>query len=161
MGHRHGRDAGASRIMARPTKLTPEVHAAIVEAVSIGATYKDAAGAAGVSYVTFLNWMKRGGKATRGEFFEFFSAIETTKHQLHARLASVIVKAAANGDYRAADLYLTKRDKENWGNSINVTTEEREVNDAISRLLENVAAAGKAQTAKEITAGSADPDADD
>ena len=49
--------------MARPTKLTAEVEGRLVNAISVGATYKDACAYAGISYQTFLNWKKRAQRA--------------------------------------------------------------------------------------------------
>jgi hypothetical protein len=46
--------------MARPTKLTPEVQAAIVEAIRAGSFDWVAAQAAGIDPATFREWMGRG-----------------------------------------------------------------------------------------------------
>ena len=101
--------------MARPTKLNDDTHKAIVDAIKIGATYKDAAGAAGVDYTTFLNWMARGGKAKSGKFFEFFNAVGRAKSQAILNYTTTIATAAAKGEWRAALEYLKRRDPDNWG----------------------------------------------
>jgi hypothetical protein len=103
--------------MARPTKLTEETSAAIVKALAIGATRKDAAGAAGVDYRTFLNWMEAGEKAKKGAFFQFFQACSQAEHKARLNYLSVIAKAANDGDWRAALEYLKRRDRANWGDS--------------------------------------------
>ena len=62
--------------MGRPTKLTEEVQAAIVESIKRGCTFKAAALAAGIAEGTFFKWMKRGEQAKKGRFFEFRQAIK-------------------------------------------------------------------------------------
>jgi len=110
--------------MARPTKLTPEVHKEIVNAISIGATYKNAVGAAGISYVTFLTWLEIGKKTQEGElkktktnkkYLEFFKSVEKAKHTAFLRYTKTIAKAANSGNWRAAESFLKRRDPENWG----------------------------------------------
>lgn len=101
--------------MARPTKLNLETSSAIVNALKIGATRKDAAGAAGVEYQTFLNWMETGRIAKSGMFFEFFDACAKAEHSARLKYLGTIAKAAQEGDWRAALEYLKRRDPENWG----------------------------------------------
>jgi hypothetical protein len=103
--------------MARPTKLTPETHTAIVKALDIGATRKDAAGAAGVDYATFLNWMARGEQAKSGPFFEFFHACDIAEHNARLMYTLTISRAANEGDWRAALEYLKRRDPANWSDN--------------------------------------------
>ena len=52
--------------MGRPSKLTPECQARIVQAIEVGATYELAAGYGGISYETFRRWMNAGEKAKSG-----------------------------------------------------------------------------------------------
>ena len=103
--------------MARPTKLTPEASEAIVKALAIGGTRKDAAGAAGVVYTTFLDWMEAGEKAKSGMFHEFYNACTKTEHAARLKYTSVIAQAANAGDWRAAMEYLKRRDRDNWGDN--------------------------------------------
>jgi hypothetical protein len=108
--------------MARPTKLTPETQDAIIKALSIGATYKDAAEAAGVEYETFNNWMNAGREAKKGQFFQFFHLVKRTEAQTRNNFVAVIAIAADKGDWRAAEAYLKRRDRANWGDNVDVTT---------------------------------------
>lgn len=101
--------------MARPTKLNLETSSAIVNALKIGATRKDAAGAAGVEYNTFLNWMTAGEAAKSGQFFEFFCACSKAEAIARLNYTNTIARAASDGDWRAAMEYLKRRDPENWG----------------------------------------------
>ena len=118
--------------MARPTKLTAETSAAIVKAIAIGAPYKDAAGAAGVDYVTFNNWMIAGEKATAGKFFEFFYAVTRAKHTARLNYIGTLTKAANAGDWRAALEYLKRTDRETWGDNVDVTSKNESINPYMS-----------------------------
>lgn len=57
--------------MARPSKLTPEREAAICDALGKGASWREAAAAAGVAESTVYLWRDRGRKARSGKFSEF------------------------------------------------------------------------------------------
>ena len=100
--------------MARPTKLTPQSHKAIVDALALGATRKDAAGAAGVDYVTLLDWLKKGEAAKSGAFSEFSNEVHKTEADVRLKFTMTFAKAAQSGDWRAAAAYLKMRDPENW-----------------------------------------------
>jgi hypothetical protein len=108
--------------MARPTKLNEETKKAILDALAYGATYKDAAEAAGIDYDTFNNWMKSGKNAKSGELFEFFGAVRRTEADARLKYLSTIAKAAKGGDWRAALEYLKRRDRPNWGDNVDVTS---------------------------------------
>ena len=108
--------------MARPSKLTPETHAAIVDAILHGATYKDAAESAGVWYTTFNDWMQRGEQAKSGQYYEFYDAIRQAEAQCRLNMTRVIQSAAAKGDWKAAEAYLRRRDRANWGDNVDVTS---------------------------------------
>ena len=107
--------------MGRPAKLTPETHKAIVDALAIGATRKDSALAAGVSFQTFLNWMETGEKAKSGRFFEFFESATKAEGEARLKYTATIATAAKAGDWRAAIEYLSRRDRENWSTRQEVT----------------------------------------
>ena len=111
--------------MARPTKLTPETQDAIIKALSIGATYKDAAEAAGVWYTTFLGWMKQGEEAKSGKFYEFYELVKRTEAAARNNYLATIAKAANDGDWRAALEYLKRRDRANWGDNVDVTSKDK------------------------------------
>ena len=108
--------------MGRPTKLTPEVSAVIIENILHGATYKDAAEAAGVNYDTFNEWMRAGAEGKAGKFSEFFGAVRKAEAQCRLNMTRVIQSAAAKGDWKAAEAYLRRRDRVNWGDNVDVTS---------------------------------------
>lgn len=108
--------------MARPSKLTPDSQASIVEAILHGCTYKDAAEAAGVSYDTFNEWMKAGAEARSGKFFEFSEAVSKANAQCAVNFTRVIQSAAAKGDAKYALEWLKRRRRGEWGDNVDVTS---------------------------------------
>ena len=132
--------------MARPSKLTPETHAAIVDAILHGATYKDAAESAGVWYETFNNWIKLGEASKSGQYFQFFQDVRKAEAQCRLNMTRVIQSAVAKGDWKAAEAYLRRRDRANWGDNVDVTSngesvkpiDDERFNRAISTLADAV-----------------------
>ena len=106
----------------RPDKFHQEIKDAILRYLSIGATYKDAAEGSGISYETLLNWIKKGEEATSGIYYEFFHAVRRSEAQARLNYLSTIATAAAKGDWKAAEAYLKRRDRANWGDAVDVTT---------------------------------------
>jgi hypothetical protein len=101
--------------MGRPTKLTAEIQAGIVKAVSIGATMESSAESNGVDYETFRQWMKKGEH--NGRYHAFRVAILLARSAAMVRYTSVIAKAAGDGDWRASLEFLKRRDPEHWGDN--------------------------------------------
>lgn len=114
--------------MARPTKFTPEVTAVIIKAIGIGATYKDAAEAAGVDYNTFNEWMKRGESEKSGKFREFNELVKRSEAEARLKYLATIAEAARGGDWRAALEYLKRRDRATWGDNVDVTSGGKPLN---------------------------------
>jgi hypothetical protein len=93
--------------MARPTKLTPAVETAILDALRAGATRTAAAMAAGVPRETMARWTTR--------FVTFRHAVLQAEAQAEIR-ATVTVRQAINGnDWRAAAWWLERRRHDDWG----------------------------------------------
>ena len=107
--------------MGRPTKLNEDTHKAIVDALTIGATRKDAALSAGVVYTTFLTWMQKGEKAKSGRYHDFNNACRIAEGTARLNFTAVIAKAANSGDWRAAMEYLKRRDRDNWSERQEIT----------------------------------------
>jgi len=106
--------------MARPSKLTPEVQERIVDAILHGATYRDASEAAGIAYNTFNEWMKKGADAKTGKFREFNDSVETANAQCAVNFTRVIQSKAAQGDWKAAEAWLKRRRREDWGDNVEI-----------------------------------------
>lgn len=103
--------------MARPTKLTPETTSKIVEAISIGATYKLACDYANIAYNTFNEWMKAGEQEETGKKREFYDAVTRAEGAAAVRLLAKI-EAAAKEDWRAAAWKLERRYPQSFGRTI-------------------------------------------
>ena len=101
--------------MGRPTKLTPETHKRIVQAIQLGATYELAASYGGVTYETFNNWMKRGETATKGEYFQFFNDIKEAEGKGAVGWLAKIEASANDGNWQAAAWKLERRYPEHYG----------------------------------------------
>ncbi len=112
--------------MARPTKLTPEVEGRLVQAISVGATYKDACAYAGISYQTFLNWKKRAQRSetqedefddepeeTTDRFVEFFDRIKRAQGEAAVGWLTTISKAVRR-DWKAGAWILERRYPESY-----------------------------------------------
>ena len=108
--------------MARPSKLTEETAQIITDAILHGASYKDAAESAGVEYNTFNEWRKRGADAKSGKFKEFNEAVEVANAQCAVNMVRVIQSAAAKGDWKAAESWLKRRRRDEWGDGLDVTS---------------------------------------
>ena len=108
--------------MARPSKLTEENVTKIIDAILHGATHTDAAGSAGIAYDTFNNWMMAGAKAKKGELFEFFQKVRQAEGECAVNFTRVIQSAAARGDWKAAEAWLKRRRRAEWGDNIDMTS---------------------------------------
>ena len=99
--------------MARPTKLTPEVEERLVQAISVGATYKDACACAGISYQTFLNWQKRAEREDDERFVGFLDRIKRAQGEAAVGLLATINKTA-HRDWKDAAWMLERRYPEGY-----------------------------------------------
>lgn len=104
--------------MARPSKLTPDAQAKIVQAIQMGSTYELAAQYAGISYDSFNNWMNKGEKASSGEFFEFFNAVKEAEGRAVVGWLAKIEKAASDGSWQAAAWKLERRYPATYGRTV-------------------------------------------
>lgn len=96
----------------RGTKRTPEVEARIFDMVRNGASFKDAAEAAGIHEDTLHLW--------RRKYTDFSDAITRADAECAALMAATIVKAAP-GDWRAAESWLKRRRRDEWSERTELT----------------------------------------
>ena len=115
-----GKDSRKGWVMARPTKLTPEVHEAIVDGINAGLTFRLSCARAGVTSATFYNWLKKGEAAQSGALMEFFDAVERAKADSALRLISQITLQAP-ADWRAAAFILERRFPDDYGRRAELT----------------------------------------
>jgi hypothetical protein len=92
--------------MARPTKLTPQVEAAIMQALRGGMTRTAAAESNGIPRETMSRWMAR--------FVTFRHAVATAEAQAEVR-ATITLRQAGETDWRAALAWLERRRSADWG----------------------------------------------
>lgn len=98
----------------RPTKLTPELQRKLCDAISAGNYYEAACGYAGVEYSTFRKWMRRGKKAKRGDFFQFFHAVRLA--EASAEVSAVALwKSQMPENWQACRDFLARRHPKRWG----------------------------------------------
>ena len=99
----------------RPTKLTPQVQARIVQAIVGGNDITVAAAYAGIGKTTFYEWLERGRKAKTGPFADFADAIQKAQADAETRNVALIAKAAQDGTWTAAAWWLERKYPERWG----------------------------------------------
>ncbi len=99
-------------IVARPSKLTPAVSAAICESVRGGVYIETACQANNISTSTYYRWLDKADDPNAGdEFREFRDASARARAEVEARHVSLIDQAARGpvpGDWRAAAWYLER-----------------------------------------------------
>lgn len=106
--------------MARPTKLTPEAQRRICEALAGGNTRADAAHYAGIDARSFYYWMRKGAKAKKGKYVQFFRAVRKAEADCAVRCAARIQHATGE-DWRAAAWWLERRRHQQFGNKDTTT----------------------------------------
>jgi hypothetical protein len=78
--------------MARPCKLTPEIQPKIGDNIALGLTYALAASAAGVTYQTLKDWLKRGQTEKSGKYFQFYKHIQKRNADTAKEYLNVLIK---------------------------------------------------------------------
>jgi transposase len=118
--------------MARPTKCTAEITAAIAQRIADGNFPDVAAQCEGVGKSTFYAWMQRGEAESEGPFREFVEAVTRAEAEFEdATLEKVRTAVDQFGNAKNAAWLLERRNRDRWGQSIDV----RVRNDAIDAVL--------------------------
>lgn len=114
--------------MARPTKLTPQIQARIIQAIRAGNYAEVAAVYAGIDESTYYRWMARGRaeldrvaerpktrkmRAAEAPFCEFCKAVNEASASAEVFAAGIIVSAGKK-DWKAAAWYLERRNPDRW-----------------------------------------------
>jgi transposase len=85
----------------RPTKLDDLTAKRICDAIATGNTGRCAATAAGVSYATIKQWVRRG-RAGEEPFAAFLARLQKADAEAEAKQVKVIVDAAQASTWQAA-----------------------------------------------------------
>jgi len=136
-----------ARRPGRPSKLTPEVRAAICDAIEAGCTLKAAARIAGVTDRTVSEWIRRGQASTHGRYREFLRLLDGARARAERRLVSKVENAEGSG-WRGPAWLLERRWRDDYGTKAQA---ERRKLEAEAELLE--AKAELAKAAKERLTG--------
>ena len=101
--------------MARPTKLTPSLSKALLDAIRIGLPYTRACAEVGIDYSTFRDWQAKGtGHDARQPFKQFTEDLELAKVQGLSEKLTLIEKAGEK-EWRALAWLLEKQWPEQYG----------------------------------------------
>jgi len=108
----------------RPTKLTPELKKVILDTIATGVPRSHAAKRAGITRVTLWGWLKRGRKAKKGEFFDFFNAVKKAEGEAVTVSLARIRKAGAGGQVlERTTKTVTTKDRNGKSNTTTTVTE--------------------------------------
>lgn len=112
----------------QPTKCTPTVRQAVVDAILKGAGREDAARAAKIAPSTLYLWLAEGRKQETGVYSEFLEAVEGAESELVRRAGEVLTdmlgpKTSESVRFAAAKLILERRRPDVWGSRAAVRVE--------------------------------------
>ena len=93
--------------MARPSKLTPERSARILDLLRAGNTRQTAAQASGIDPGTLSGYVSR--------FPDFATAVKEAESEAESRHVANIAGAAARGSWQASAWWLERRRYADWG----------------------------------------------
>jgi hypothetical protein len=72
----------------RPGKLTPEVQKRLTDAIAAGNYRQPACDYAGIDRRTFTNWLRKGKRAKRGLYRDFYQAVIEAEARCEVRLVA-------------------------------------------------------------------------
>ena len=124
--------------MGRPSKLTPEIQAKLIQAIRAGSHLITACRLVGVDYSSFRRWMIKGEKQSTGRFREFCEAVRVCEAELEIRLVATWRQATVD-DWRAASEFLSRRYPDRWSPSTRVRVEvERQVEAELNAIYDKI-----------------------
>lgn len=104
-----------SSMAGRSSKLTPEVERVIIDNILLGLPYHLAAEAAGIHRSTYFRWMDEGSKAETGKQKAFYDKVKKAEGVCARNLSTSVMKAAKQGDWKAAMTMLERRWPADYG----------------------------------------------
>ena len=106
-----------ARRVGRPSKLTPERIAKVLEALRAGNYVEAACGYANVSVSTFYRWLERGEQESKGQYREFREDIKKAQADAEAAIVAHWRKHIPK-DWKACATFLERRYPERWGRRV-------------------------------------------
>lgn len=107
----------------RPTKLTPETIEKYLEGIRKGLTKKAACGYAHIAYNTLMSWQAKAEKAKeeerRDKYVKFMESVTDAENEAYADIEEKWIKSIPY-DWRAAKEFLARRNREDWGDKIEI-----------------------------------------
>jgi transposase-like protein len=103
----------------RPSKLTEEVTARVVQALQGGNYRKVAAEWAGISSTVFREWMILGKKRPNSKHGEFRRRVLEAERTAEIRVVALVMKAAAE-DPRHGEWWLARKFPERWADKTRI-----------------------------------------
>jgi len=118
--------------VGRPSLLTAETRAKLLEAIREGVSREAACAYAGISYTTLVRWLRQGRQDEEGEFRELLVDVKQAEAELEIQVLEQI-RQDLPGNPRAALSLLARRFPRRWGERVNITV-ERELTNFLNRL---------------------------
>lgn len=119
--------------MGRPTKLTPEAQAKIVQAIQAGNHKESAAAYAGVPAATLSEWLAKG-RAGKSPYAELWKAVHEAEAQAEVRIVAQWQKQIPD-NWQAAKDFLARRYPERWAETHKIVgLVEKELEKALDKL---------------------------
>lgn len=97
----------------RPTELTPEAEATILDILRNGGYRRAAANTVGVTYRTLAGWIGQGRKAKSGFFHNFFQRVMQAEQEAENMQVKRVFDASAQ-DVKNAQWWLERKYPERW-----------------------------------------------
>lgn len=101
--------------MPKPTKLTPERHAKVLECTRFGMPLTHAASYAGVDVSTVERWIVKGERSGREPYKTFVRDLRHAQGEDMYRSLLVVAQAEKRGDWKAAAWKLSRRYPKQFG----------------------------------------------
>jgi hypothetical protein len=111
----------------RPTRMNSKTVRTIMEAIVIGATYKDACESVGIWHNTLLTWAKKGETEPESKYGVFNEVLNATNGLCAVRYTKILHTAANKDDAKYALEWLKRRKRNDWGDNTDLTTNNEKV----------------------------------
>lgn len=97
-----------------PSKLTAETVERFLHYLSVGNYPEPACRAVGIEPRTYYNWMARGEREGKGQFFQFFQRVQQALAECEMRLVEQWHNATPL-DWKAGQALVGRRYRDRWG----------------------------------------------